>query len=72
MKHSKRILAYSAFALIVMLAAVAGIAPAASSVALAQTVPAAPDVTATSPTDTSITLSWGRGVRRRHLRGPCL
>ena len=58
MKHSKRILAYSAFALIVMLAAVAGIAPAASSVALAQTVPAAPDVTATSPTDTSITLSW--------------
>ena len=58
MKHSKRILAYSAFALIVMLAAVAGIAPAASSVALAQTVPAAPDVTATSPTNTSITLSW--------------
>ena len=58
MKHSKRILAYSAFALIVMLAVVAAIAPAASSVALAQTVPAAPDVSATSTTDTSITLSW--------------
>ena len=60
MKHSKRILAYSAFALIVMLAAVAAIAPAASSVALAQqtTVPAAPDVSATSTTDTSITISW--------------
>ena len=58
MKHSKRILAYSAFALIVMLAVVAAIAPAASSVALAQTVPAAPDVSATSTTDTSITISW--------------
>ena len=58
MKHSKRILAYSAFALIVMLAVVAAIVPAASSVALAQTVPAAPDVSATSTTDTSITISW--------------
>ena len=59
MKHSKRILAYSAFALIVMLAVVAAIAPAASSVALAQTtVPAAPDVSVTATTDTSITISW--------------
>ena len=57
MKHSKRILAHSAFALIVLLAAVAAIAPMASNVAFAQ-VPAAPDVSATSTTDTSITISW--------------
>ena len=53
MKYSKRILAYSAFALIVLLAAVAAIAPAASSVAFAQTVPACTrrhrDVNGTTP-----------------------
>ena len=58
MKHSKRILAYSALALIVMLAMIAAIAPAASSVAFAQGVPAAPVVTTTSPTDTTIDVSW--------------
>ena len=60
MKHSKRILAYSAFALIVLLAAFAAIAPVATNVALAQgTVPAAPTgVTATSTGDTTIQISW--------------
>ena len=60
MKHSKRILAYSAFALIVLLAAFAAIAPVATNVALAQgTVPAAPTgLTATSTGDTSIQISW--------------
>ena len=58
MKHSKRILAYSALALIIMLAMIAAIAPAASSVAFAQSAPLAPDVTTTSPDDTTINISW--------------
>ena len=60
MKHSKRILAYSALALIVMLAAFGAITFDSSNVAYAQTgtVPAAPTLTATSSGPNSITITW--------------
>ena len=59
MKQPKRILAYSALALIVMLAAFGAIAFDTSNVALAQgTVPAAPTLTATASGATTINLAW--------------
>ena len=59
MKQSTRILAYSALALVVMLAAFGAIAFDTSNVAYAQgTVPAAPRLTADSMGPTSIDLSW--------------
>ena len=61
MKHSKRILAYSALALIVMLAAFGAITFDTSNVAYAQgPVPAAPTLTATksTTTPTTIDLAW--------------
>ncbi len=61
MKHSKRILAYSALALIVMLAAFGAIASDTSNVALAQetaTVPVAPVLTAQASGATTINLAW--------------
>ena len=60
MKHSTRILAYSALALIVMLAAFGAITFDSSNVAYAQTgtVPAAPTLTATSSGPNSITITW--------------
>ena len=59
MKQSNRILAYSALALVVMLAAFGAIAFDTSNVAYAQgTVPAAPTLTADSMGPTSIDLSW--------------
>ena len=61
MKQPKRILAYSALALIVMLAAIGAIAFDTSNVALAQdtgTVPAAPTLTAQASGASTINLSW--------------
>ena len=61
MKHSKRILAYSALALVVMLAAFGAITFDTSNVAYAQgSVPAAPTLTATASTTeaNAIDLSW--------------
>ena len=59
MKQSKRILAYSALALVVMLAAFGAIAFDTSNVAYAQgPVPAAPTLTAQASGATTIGLSW--------------
>ena len=59
MKQSTRILAYSALALVVMLAAFGAIAFDTSNVAYAQgTVPAAPTLTADSMGPTTIDLTW--------------
>ena len=59
MKQSKRILAYSALALVVMLAAFGAIAFDTSNVAYAQgPVPAAPTLTAEASGATTIDLSW--------------
>ena len=59
MKQSKRILAYSALALIVMLAAFGAIAFDTSNVAYAQgPVPAAPTLTASASGANTITLTW--------------
>ena len=61
MKQSKRILAYSALALVVMLAAFGAIAFDTSNVAYAQgtgTVPAAPALTASASGANSIQLTW--------------
>ena len=59
MKQSKRILAYSALALVVMLAAFGAIAFDTSNVAYAQgPVPAAPTLTAQASGATTIDLSW--------------
>ena len=60
MKQSKRILAYSALALVVMLAAFGAIAFDTSNVAYAQTgtVPAAPTLSAASTGPNSITITW--------------
>jgi len=61
MKQPKRILAYSALALIVMLAAFGAIAFDTSNVALAQDtapVPVAPTLTAQASGETTINLSW--------------
>ncbi len=59
MKQPKRILAYSALALIVMLAAFGAIAFDTSNVAHAQTVPMAPTLTAQASGASTINLSWG-------------
>lgn len=58
MKQPKRILAYSALALIVMLAAFGAIAFDTSNVALAQSVPQAPTLTAQASGASTINLSW--------------
>ncbi len=58
MKHPNRILAYSALALIVMLAAFGAIAFDTSNVAHAQTVPMAPTLTAQASGASTINLSW--------------
>ena len=71
MKHSKRILAYSALALIVMLAAFGAITFDTSNVAYAQgSVPAAPTLTATASTTeaNAIDLSWNAVDDRCQLR----
>ena len=59
MKQSKRILAYSALALVVMLAAFGAIAFDTSNVAYAQgTVPTAPTLTAQATGADTINLTW--------------
>ena len=58
MKQPKRILAYSALALIVMLAAFGAIAFDTSNVAHAQSVPQAPTLTAQASGASTINLSW--------------
>ena len=58
MKQSKRILAYSALALVVMLAAFGAIAFDTSNVAYAQGVPDEPTLTATASGADTINLSW--------------
>ena len=58
MKQSKRILAYSALALVVMLAAFGAIAFDTSNVAYAQGVPDEPTLTATASGADTIDLSW--------------
>ena len=58
MKQPKRILAYSAVALLVMLAAFGAIAFDTSNVAQAQSVPMAPTLTAQASGASTINLSW--------------
>ena len=58
MKQSNRILAYSALALVVMLAAFGAIAFDTSNVAYAQGVPDEPTLTATASGADTIDLSW--------------
>ena len=58
MKQPKRILAYSALALLVMLAAFGAIAFDTSNVAHAQSVPMAPTLTAQASGASTINLSW--------------
>ena len=58
MKQSNRILAYSALALVVMLAAFGAIAFDTSNVAYAQGVPDEPTLTATASGTNTIDLEW--------------